>query len=248
MHFPFHVTLVLLSEGASQFIAWRHTIEYMESSFSDLVFISDASDHAPLQKVYEAYDATIFKVLQSGPFSVSYETIQAANQNLATLTQSNVTISGIKTAITNIQLLLFSTVYDAYGFQPPDFSEHGVPAEVEQVFIAYYNVFEFLFGYFYICGGLTLIMIAGLSCISMSETGQARKWKFLTIFTNVLLGLSLCLLSLLTKTDAAFTLGASPWTITVCVFVLFIAIVVDQISKRKMMACKDEVVDTDVTF
>ena len=35
----------------------------MESSFSDLVFASDASEHAPLQKVYEAYAGRDFVVL-----------------------------------------------------------------------------------------------------------------------------------------------------------------------------------------
>jgi len=242
LHFPFHVTLVLLTEGASQFVAWRHIIEYVKDTFEgvDILTIADAPKTT---EAFAALSSTVNTVIFEGFFPVSLHDAKIAELNLQILGNNSSTPAQSSVAIEAIQVLLFRTVFDAYGFEPshiPATMEDDPSTAIPAIYDAYLKVFKFLFGYFFTCGGLTLIWIGVLSWLSMSNIEYRARWRFVAIATNILLGVGLCLLTLLILTDAALTLGMSPWTITICVFVFMIAIIVDQVVKNKMQRFKEE--------
>ncbi|KAH7379975.1 bacterial low temperature requirement A protein-domain-containing protein [Cadophora sp. MPI-SDFR-AT-0126] len=236
LHFPFHVTLVLLTEGASQFVAWRHTIEYVKDTFDGVDYLTIA-DAPNTTEAFAALSSTMNTVIFDGLFPVSLHDAKVAELDLQILGDNSSTPAQSSLAIGEIQVLLFRTVFDAYGFEPakiPPAIGEDSSADILAIYDAYLTVFKFLFGYFFTCGGLTLIWIGVLSWLSMSNLEYRARWRFVAIATNILLGVGLCLLTLLILTDAALTLGTSPWTITICVFVFMIAIIVDQVVKNKM--------------
>lgn len=237
MHFPFHVALVLLMEGINQFVSWRHVIEYVNNQFSAIDNVLNNSTSTAAD-VYNTWNQTIDEVLENPDFSVSQELWDNVQSSLALLNPtSNATVSQQENASLSIIENLFTTIFDGYDFEPP---ESDGSQSLDQIYNSYYDVFELVFGYFFICAGLVLIAVAILSYVSLlKDANRETRHRYVGIIGNVVLGLALTMLSTMVLTQAADNLGESVWTLPLLVFVLFIALLLNHVPRTVEKVSKE---------
>lgn len=222
LHFIFYVALVLLMEGTNQLISWRHIIEYINKNFSHLLIVLESGTPNE-QDVFNAWNSTIESVLSSGIFSVTQNTWDEIQKELALLSPASNSTDGMKAAAEDkIGAELFKAIFDGYGFEPPQ-TNNTSPRSFEDFYNTYYEVFALIFVYFFICAGLVLITLAVLELPSLLKgEGRESRLRYIGIISNFVLGTSLTLLSTMVLTAAADNLGKSMWTLPLPTLVLLI--------------------------
>lgn len=218
------MALVLLMEGTNQFVSWRHVIEY-----ADLVLdppLNALSDqNSSLTDISRVWNQSAEIVLNNAFLPVTQDQFESIEANLAILSPtSNSTDSEYADANDGILTELLKIIFDGYGFEPPESSGEGAES-ADDIVQSYFNVFELVFGYFFICAGLVLIFLAVLSWLSHGKDKGRKPW--IGIIGNVIIGVGLALLSTMVLTSASDNLGESVWTIPLVVFVLAIALVLN---------------------
>lgn len=154
--------------------------------------------------------------------------------------------------------IMFATIFDAYGFEPPASNEANADNEETLNFIQQYaenfKVFQVIIMYFFVCGGLVLIGIGIFAwlryvlCLdptikptppnntfhSLLE-GEAKqnKLRFLRIGSCLVFGTGTALLATIVLTPNANILGQTAWTIAILAFVYLLVLALDQIPKRQ---------------
>jgi hypothetical protein len=183
------------------------------------------------QQIFNAWNSTIEIVLDSDTFTVTQDTWNQIQQNLALLSPtSNSTNDTKSTAENTILAYLFGTILDGYDFEPPE-TDSTSPMTFDDFYHSYDEVFTLIFEYFFICAGLVLISLAILASFSLLK-GESRKSRlYIGIISNFILGTGLTLLSTMVLTAAADNLGYSVWTLPLPTFVLLIALVLNHVPR-----------------
>jgi hypothetical protein len=219
-------------EGINQFVSWRHINEYISTTFAPInAALSSATTTD--QDVFNVWNSTINFVTDNPSFSVSQDTWDSLQNSLALLSpSSNATDNQVENATDNILTQLFTTIFDGYNFEPPESDSTG-PQSLEEVLSSYYNIFELVFGYFFICAGLVLIAIGVLSWLSIPKgKGHKSVYSWVGIISKFALGLAFVLMSTMVLTQAADNLGSSVWTLPLLVFVLAILLVLNHVGHQ----------------
>ena len=94
---------------------------------------------------------------------------------------------------------------------------------------AYYAVFELVFGYFFIAGGLVVIFLGILAWLSHSKGRHESRSYLGGIISKFIIGLGLVFLSTMVTNDSADNLGESAWTLPLVFFLLIIALILDHL-------------------
>jgi hypothetical protein len=212
------MVLVLLMEGTNQFISWRHVVEYVDRTFASIT-----TSNFTVQDLSNVID----EVMNNEIFEVT----EAAYVNVTTLFDNfqspNATSAEMKQDALGIILGLLRTIFNGYGFEPP---ESAVSSDDAIVLIdAYYSVFELVFGYFFISAGLVLILLAVLSWLSHSNGLYESRAHLGGIVCKVVIGVGLVFLSLMVMSENADKLGESPWTLPLLFFLLLIALILQHL-------------------
>lgn len=91
-HLPFHVALVLLLEGANQFIAWSQALQSIKSAAQSIVDITHELPSSPSTKeVVQALNETVTEFLESYPPEdevAAWEDVERTYKSLLTLPNS----------------------------------------------------------------------------------------------------------------------------------------------------------------
>jgi len=229
VHFPLHLSLVLLVSGVSQFLIWRQAVESINVLSNQIAFDLRQPYNTSIAlsaRLSATIDGNVFKQL---PKDFNPEKgLKAINESLAAISEIRsvpvmdllrdqtgpfwVPFRGLLTASTN-------TILEALGIKPPK-SEDEKPdstSAIMQTFsdgTKFQSVIRLVFVYFFLSAGATLILLGVLACIS---TTQRNFIGYLRYATNFLVGLALSFLSFMSLTNAESSYGSSPWVLpTVC--------------------------------
>lgn len=234
-----------MMEGINQFVSWRHVIEYLNIAFAPLDNLAN-DPNATNETIYEAWNDTISNIVNTVPLTDEqwFTVTDDWNSTFYPPTAVNVTVEQHTNATFEILSILYESIFNGYGFEPPvsgDGIEEAITtiAQFNDKVQEYENVFTLIFAYFYICSGLVLISISVLSWLSLlkeERKGPESRRAWIGIISNFLLGVGSCLLSIMVGLNpdvnsSADKLGESAWPLPVMVFVLFIALLLNHIPR-----------------
>ena len=233
LHFPFHMALVLLMEGTSQLVSWRHITEYTYNVFGTILGIFgaiDSSGEFPAQSVIvDAYNFTMTAVLNNTFFSVTddeFNRILRGFEVLRGKNGTNITYGSpeYKATMKDVLIDVLQLVFTGYGFEPPEIAEG---ADSTEIYNKYFGVFNLIFVYFFVSAGIVLISLGILTWVTLKKKDSSTRSRYIGIIANLVLGLALALLSIMETTPAAGSFGTSVWTLPLLVFILFIALLLN---------------------
>jgi hypothetical protein len=227
-------------EGINQFVSWRHIIEYINTTFALLENTYNTTTATP-EDIYKAWNTTIDDALNNPYLPVTQDVRDNIVSSLSLLSPfSSATVDEQINATDYIQTELFKVIFDGYDFEPPAADDTTIKT-LDEVMNSYYNVFELVFGYFFICAGLVLVFFGILSWLSIPK-GKALESQciYTGIISNFALGLALTLLSTMVLTQAADNLGESVWTLPLLVFLLAIALILTHVPRCAARISKEQ--------
>ncbi|KAF2728351.1 hypothetical protein EJ04DRAFT_415106, partial [Polyplosphaeria fusca] len=248
LHFPLHITLVLVLQGISILVIWQQLqqalIEFLSLLNADLLDDTTYTDA-------ETYAGTLWATTQNYVFQNTIPKgvdITKANQTVSDAyytilyNYDNMDISdgniGNQTAyklVSDATADMFtassSALFDLFGISLP--KEKGkkvkkVGAEAfESTIDSYAKVFELVFIYVFVAGGLALILTTVLGFLSLPKH-ERKLSTYIRMGVNGAFGLGLCLVTLI-KFDALDEANYlfSAWMIPTICIILFLCVIVN---------------------
>ena len=235
LHFPFHICVLLTVEGLNRFSVWVKlidTVTPLETVLSNLspsgLFNEAAPTGENLTQTVELLNETVagllekFEGSQFNPPNITYY--------LETMEQSNGSSSDYWYGVFELTSAGFTWVSDNLGIEPPEASNTGDPL---LALVGIFDLFQTVFIYFFIAAGLCLIFLAVLFWV-----GKRRKLRgeILSIGVRLLIGLGLCLLSLMdlpvyqaNDNSPINTYLYTPWLLPTVVISYAIVVLVDNL-------------------
>ncbi|KAF2203015.1 hypothetical protein GQ43DRAFT_412506 [Delitschia confertaspora ATCC 74209] len=237
LHFPLHAVFVLVLQGVANFIIWRQAIQSL-NFYSEALSVLLSQPYNTGKDLATALNETAWSyVFDYVPKDIdASKDIKAADIGLkaVALYYAN-SQSGNETAVvefaTGLQDFVFAsgkTIMTSLSIKTPDQKDQGKNTDPAAQFDGFMDVFELVFTYVFVTGGLALILTSVLSMLSFTPE-QRRALQYFRQGLNFLLGLGLCLLSTMKYTDASGKYASSPWMIPTLCIVFFICLVVNHV-------------------
>jgi hypothetical protein len=185
LHFPFHVGLVLLIEGASKFILVHHVFAQI-TSFWNAVAIAE-SENLDGQLLADCLNATItsFNLGDSGIGSMVL--LSGITQDLLKIVQNNATVmSGddYSDTVRDLNIRIQVALYSRLGIESID-PGNSLDKDVDTIS----SFFEAVYIYFFIGAGSVMLFFALFKWLGYSGS---RNWRFyISIVTRALVGIAL---------------------------------------------------------
>ena len=225
IHFPLHLTLVLFLSGVSQFIIWRQAVEAVhdfDAAFTDIFSHSYANATELVKSIASTLDETVWDYI---PKDFNYQD----QLDVVTAALANVTKTGGNRTLTvdlnddtgpqfeNVRVIYISTIniiLETLGIKGAKSSKDDGSKSPDKDMEKLLRVIDIVFNYFFITAGIALILIGVLGV--MSKTPK-KVGDYIRSSGNFILGLALCLLSLMSLTPAEESYTSSPWVLpTLC--------------------------------
>ncbi|EGR48501.1 uncharacterized protein TRIREDRAFT_108011 [Trichoderma reesei QM6a] len=216
-HLPFHIALVLLLEGANQFIAWSQALQSIKSAARSIVDITHELPKNPTTKeVVLALNETVTELLESYPpedEAAAWDDVERTYKNLLTLPNTFWEVSGRLAdndpevtcwlnGTRDLAQTVFNGIFASLSLAAP--AEEPKSTDVQSATEAAYLATAHKFG-----------TVHGWSVFNILQA----------MFT-VGMGLGLALISLLTFNQGALSnFLPTPWplpTIAICYFVILV--------------------------
>lgn len=228
LHFPFHITVLLVVEGLNRLSVWIKilgvTNPLLEIFSPWILSLPYPSDFPPrgdnLTELVNTFNETLQRLFER--FALN-ELVMAPNitDTLAAVRESDGNATLFEDAVFEVMSEGFNFVCENVGVKPPkEFTVNGDPLTA---FAGIFELFNTVFIYFFVCAGLCLIFLAILFW-----TGKRRKLRgeVLAIGLRMLVGVGLSLLTLMdlpslqdNLTSPINTYLYSPWmlpTVVIC--------------------------------
>jgi hypothetical protein len=121
LHFPFHLSLVLLMEGINQFVIYRHVTEDIDSIFGPLDALPDDASQLDYWTLLNStfYDTVNVFWPKNNDTAIISEVLDALDI-LDPTKNINVTTEKLTEASDTVLVELFKLVVEDYGFEPPE--------------------------------------------------------------------------------------------------------------------------------
>ncbi|KAL6876815.1 hypothetical protein J3F83DRAFT_769859 [Trichoderma novae-zelandiae] len=240
-HLPFHVSLVLLLEGANQFIAWSQALQSIKSAAQSIVDIThELSSNPTTKEVVATLNETVTELLKSYPPEDEVAALDDAERtykSLLALPDSFWNESGRLpnndpemvrwlNGTRDLAQTVFNGIFASFSLAAPvdEPPSTDVQSAAEAAYLATSHKFGTVFIYAFITAGLVLILMAALHVVC-----KQRGWSVFNILRamfTVGMGLGLALISLLTFNQGALSnFLPTPWplpTIAICYFVVLV--------------------------
>ena len=245
LHFPYHVSILLLVEGVSQLSVWRKLIDYWNSLSDILAAIPDPTGPDNIEQYldYIAGNMTDFVnifnenlgKLKYVPPDISANLTSLGNFWNETFEQGFNVTNATYEAYSELNEIYFAGAVfaaDNFGVEAPEEVLKEAKTSDEVLSALFQFTFQTIYLYFFICAGLSLIFTSILFFF-----GKRHKVRgdFLNIFFRILMGLGLALLSIMATSnnyDYEFSYAMyvdSPWILPTVTIVFFIVVVVDNV-------------------
>jgi hypothetical protein len=165
LHFPLHITLVLVLQGVAQFINWRQAISGFNMVMSDLHHDFNQT-YATAQDFAKQINSTAWnEVFQFLPKGYDVEEEGIVNESLALYVNlwtdsSPAAIKSKQNALHDLVNALQNIIVESMGIAAPKVKEKGSSAlSVEQETEALYKVFDLVFIYFFVTVSLPRLFL-----------------------------------------------------------------------------------------
>ncbi|KAI9889717.1 MAG: hypothetical protein M1814_005016 [Vezdaea aestivalis] len=212
LHFPYHVALILFVEGINEIMISRRFIEEVQAfsaSFGSIIFQPDTT----VQFVGESIQTLIQAVERNFPGNYAkHRDIDMAYAAISKLT-SNTTysVSMLENPdVTTAYAYGVDLMFLALGLQQSKAGQ-ALPL-IERIKIDF-ELFQLIFGYLFITGGVILLFMAGLSYLNKTHQTRLGRLDWLNIAVHVVVGIGLALMSIMLVTrnnrETPYT-----WTLT----------------------------------
>jgi hypothetical protein len=230
LHFPLHITLVLALEGTRQLVVWGQALRYFNFLFESIIEMlnqPDATAQFPYANVTDAianfgWDQVFYYSDKNGDsVGKAADGFYYAIGNLSEVTavdDSNASLYAGQAAVA-----LADASFTGLGIKLPkkkgDKSDGGYDA-VKQL-SGYVSLLTFIFTYFFVVTGLTILFCVLISCIARPPK-TVGAW--LRNGATSLIGVAICLLALLGLSDSEGVANylSGPWPLPTIVIALFI--------------------------
>ncbi|KAI0388099.1 hypothetical protein F5Y04DRAFT_286994 [Hypomontagnella monticulosa] len=245
LHLPFHIALVLLLEGTSQFVVWARIIESTDAAIAKVL--------STMSKINEEYTSEDIADLLAGvvkPFLKKYppadvlETWKSVNETLEHIADipdsfwdsdpspDDSTLVHYKSDLVELMNTMINAVYNAFGIEPPEDVESTTQSEYWQSEAAIATVSRFILVYIYAfaCAGIVLLFLTIMHVIS-----KRKGWSPFNIFRTAIcicLSIVLALLTIVAadkqavlKQDPHTAFFGSSWMLPTIAISYFIVLV-----------------------
>ncbi|KAI0900069.1 hypothetical protein F4806DRAFT_454954 [Annulohypoxylon nitens] len=246
LHLPFHIALVLLLEGASQFIIWARIVESANSIINKVLATEQKAltgDPTSEEVSKKLGDLVIPFLNKYQPLDV-LETMKSVNETLEEIADmpdsfwssdpspDDSKLQHYLSDLAELTNTMINAIYNAFGFNPPEEQEEMPKTEFWQTQAAVASAKRFILVYIYAfaCAGIVLLFLTIMHVIS-----KRKGWTPFNIFrTAVCISISiiLALLTIIAANEEAVLENAkntafvgSRWmlpTITISYFVVLV--------------------------
>ncbi|KAI9923854.1 hypothetical protein ASPWEDRAFT_26443 [Aspergillus wentii DTO 134E9] len=231
LHFPFHLALCLMMEGINQTLLWSHIVADSRTIFLPLNTALDNDAAAPELKtvlnntityVYSNFDST----------QDVWDDVQKSMNETLALPDSADTDEVLETAFGAVTETM-KTVIEAFGWEmPTETLTEGAEGFWETAH-EILKVFNLTFGYFVICTGIILMLSSVFSMLASKHDREHYHLRYLSTIINSVVGLGIALLSCMTLTDSAETLGASPWALPGLMLIMLVLLIIHHLPRGR---------------
>ncbi|TVY85434.1 hypothetical protein LSUE1_G000472 [Lachnellula suecica] len=211
LHFPFHLALVLLVEGASQFIVWRKVVEVVSginqqfSSALNQFNIAGQTSSVALtgllanvtNGIYQQYPPTFTQTLketQSSIDGIGNSTFNSTEQR-----------QEMRVLFATIQ----DSIFDSFNIEPPEVTAEASDDPIEE-WSRHLDAFKLIFVYFFVASGLTLIL---MNVLNVASKPKMTKGDRIRIFVYFVLGIALASLAAVINTNIGWNFAQSAWVL-----------------------------------
>ncbi|BCS23604.1 uncharacterized protein APUU_40048A [Aspergillus puulaauensis] len=230
LHFPFHLALCLVMEGINQTLLWAHIVGTITSLFNPLLYgIENGTvPTAKLQTMLSDLFTDIFSRFETTDV-VYQQAFTSLNETLA-LDPNESPIQFLNASFSAI-MLSAKTVVENFGWEIPTEIEGEGPLVFAETFDAVLRVFNLTFGYFAVCTGLVIIFSSVFWILCSDHTTGASLPRYISTAVNMLVGLAIALLSILTVASAAENLGETAWCLPALMLIMLGLIVINHLPR-----------------
>ncbi|KAI9054768.1 hypothetical protein LZ554_001917 [Drepanopeziza brunnea f. sp. 'monogermtubi'] len=203
LHFPFHLALVLLLEGAAQFIVWRKVVEVIRSI--NELFLE-------VQESFKGNTSTEYAELLSKTTNVVFDKFQPVFTR--TLMESNKAITAIGSSafnspqqrqeVTTLFAVIQDSIFDNFDIEPPEVKNTDPDPNTEWAKNA--DAFKLIFVYFFAASGITLILMNLLNLLSRTKP---TRFDYVRIALTFVIGAALVSITGFVNTEEGFRFAQS---------------------------------------
>ncbi|PBP26014.1 hypothetical protein BUE80_DR003085 [Diplocarpon rosae] len=205
LHFPFHLALVLLVEGAAQFIVWRKVVEVIRE-VNKLFLAAQKSfmgtSSSQFAQVLSNVTNEVFKKYNP----VFTRTLRDSEKAMYAIGNSTFNSVEQLKEITTLFAVIQDSIFDGFGIEPPEVENTDPDPNEEWSKNA--DAFKLIFIYFFVASGITLILMNALNFLSRPKPTRGDYGR---IFVNFVLGAGLASLASIVNTTEGFEYAQSPW-------------------------------------
>jgi hypothetical protein len=158
LHFPFHMSLVLLMEGINQLFVWGHILEDLIAEFMKLANIPDDASDEEAIGVLNNVTTYVFNTFPS-----TEDVYQQTQDAFAVFdpTNDNITEAQAEKSFSVIITNIGKVIFDGLGWEVSETEgegagEGGLQAEFNHFFDQYLQVFSISFGESHRCTGFSV--------------------------------------------------------------------------------------------
>lgn len=244
LHFPYHVSILLLVEGVSQLAVWRKLIDYWIILYNQLNTLDMPTSADTVDEVVQNLTEVMneyFNIFSEGLAQLKY-TPPDLSQNYTILANAfKDSFDAANRTTVNYTFTILDQISDIYGagavfaaesfgVEPPENLAEEANTSEEYLAALIQNTFSTVFIYMFVCAGLSLIFTS-----IMFFFGKRNKVRgdFLNIFFRVLMGLGLTLVAnMAMSSDPNFqnayqVYAFGPWILPTVTLVFAVVVVVD---------------------
>lgn len=233
LHFPLHITLVLVLEGVSNFVVWRQAVQGLETVLNDLSVDFSLTYNTSAEFVGQVNSTAWNDVFAYVPKGIDFtEALNEVNSALVEIANtwndtSEEAANAGNNALNNIVFALTNTVLESLSIEAPKPKvKDGVKPNPEDQTTKLFGVFNLVFIYFFVTAGLTLIIMGVLAWLSEKPK---KLGDYVRSSANFVVGLGLCLLSLMSLTETEGNFGFSSWVLPTLCLSLGLVVVINHV-------------------
>ncbi|XMA16151.1 hypothetical protein WAI453_008942 [Rhynchosporium graminicola] len=205
LHFPFHLSLVLLVQGAAQFIVWRKVIEVVR--FTNERFITAETGFVGRDSLqFAGLLSNVTDGIYAKFSPVSTHTLKETNKAILFIGNAEFNSSEQLQEMGTLFAVIQDSIFDNFGIEPP--AIENINPDPNEEFNKNQASFRLIFVYFFVAAGVTLILMDALNFLSRPKPTRGDYSRMLI---NLLVGVTLAFIATIVNTTEGFKFAQSPW-------------------------------------
>jgi low temperature requirement protein LtrA len=190
-HFPFHVCILLVVAGVSQFIIWRRIMDYLNQTVNLIIAVNQPTTNttSAWEDYAHALNTSLMTLVNEIPFDFK---VTDFTDPLTAIAQSDGNPNTLTIQTYNILSIIGVILVDGFQVGIPEIFSPSY--DINDVFDDIFALFSTVFLYFFISSGLALVLLA---CLYMLGTKYKTRVEYISISIRVFIGVGLTLLTVM---------------------------------------------------